>query len=127
MLIVVCVCYACRLTFDKSPLTPTIHLLVILIPPCFLQSTASPNELSNALILFSHRLKTNSKRIFTIRTFKPRLQIVSVRNEYKREHAEQTDAKQKERDKQDCRDVTGVRQTSGPSACGRVELILNKL
>jgi len=25
-----------------------------------------------------------------------------------------------ERDKQDCRDVMGARQTSGPSACGRV-------
>ena len=38
-----------------------------------------------------------------------------------------TNQSKKERDKHDCRDVMGARQTSGLSACGRVELILNKL
>jgi len=38
-----------------------------------------------------------------------------------------TKQSKKERDKHDCRDVMGVRQTSGLYACGRVELILNKL
>jgi len=66
-------------------------------------------------------------RIFTIRTFKPQLQFVAVRNGNKTEHIQHRHTTQKERDKQDCRDVNGVRQTSGPSACGRVDLILNKL
>jgi len=132
MLIVFC-CYACRLTYDKSPLTPTHqprHIYLSLILPCFLQSTAWPSQLSNALILISPRLKTNSKRIFTITTFKPRLQFVALRNKNKTEHTQHpqhTDTTQEERDKQDCRDVMSVRLTSGPSACCRVELILNQL
>ena len=62
-----------------------LPIFMSLISPCFLQSTASPSELSNALILFLHRLKTNSERIFTMTTFKPGLQFVTVRNKNKTE------------------------------------------
>jgi len=104
-----------------------MEVLACFRPGFFLESTALPSEISYAFILYSHQLKTHSIRIFTIRTFKPRLQFLAVSDENKTEHNQQTYTTQKERDKQDCHDVICVRQTSGPSACVRVELILDKL
>ena len=118
--------YACRLAYENSPLTPT-HLFVANLTLFSSVHRITKWAIECAYPFLTHQLKTNTKRIFAIRTFKPRLQYVAVRNENKTEHTNHTDTTERERDKQDCRDLMGVRQTSGPSACGRVELILNKL